>query len=537
VIPSNTLATLQALTLEAVRSGRLGGLEVETVLVDDTVQSIPWRRLGRDARRPETRVVVALCGVQTNQVPRAWDLARRFRERGLEVLIGGFHVSGANAVLGGVAPELRELMDLGVHLFRGEADACWEEILRGAAEGTLPPMIDRMDSRPDLRGRPIPVAEPAYLRRFALPDTGTLDAGRGCPFDCSFCTVVQVQGRAMRCRAPVDLLAALRRQYLQGTRFYFFTDDNFARHREWEEIFDGLAGLRREGLDLTFVMQVDTLAARIPRFADKAAAAGCLQVFIGLESLNPENLAAGGKRQNQAADFREMIAAWHARGIVTNCGYILGFPADTPASLAEDVRRLREEIGPALASFFILTPLPGSRDHARAVEDGLRLDGDLNRYDSFHPVAPHPRMSGEDLARAYRQAWRDFYTPSHMKRCLRRFRGAAYGNLFHSYVWYRNAMELGEHPMMSGFLRLRDRRERRASFPREGRMAHAWRQGRELVRQLRAWTRLIPEMRDVWKDTRRPGEGMGGLSAVLKAAFAASGTAWKNLLPRTFFSV
>jgi radical SAM superfamily enzyme YgiQ (UPF0313 family) len=491
---------------------------VDTVLVDEAVQRIPWRRLRRDARRRGTRVLAALCGVQTNQFPRARDLARRFRRMGLEVMIGGFHVSGANALLPGTAPELREMMDLGVTLFRGEADDCWDGLLRGALDGTLPRMVDRLRDRPDLYDKPIPLVDGGYLRRFAIPSMGTLDAGRGCPFDCSFCTIIHVQGRAMRYRSPANILAAMRRQYAQGTRFYFITDDNFARHPEWEGVFDGMAALRRDGLEITFVMQADTQATRIPGFVEKAKAAGCVQVFIGLESIDPANLLAGGKRQNRAAGFREMIEAWRARGIITNCGYILGFPGDTPASIAEDVRRLRDEVGPDLASFFILTPLPGSRDHARAVEAGAALDPDLNQYDSFHPVAAHPRMAPAELQEAYRRAWAEFYSVAHMKRCLARVGGAAYWNLFKAYFWHRSASELGEHPMMSGFHRLRDRTERRAGFPREGRWAHARRQWRETVRQVRVWGRVLLEMQEVWLATRRREAGEGRMRAILKAA-------------------
>jgi radical SAM superfamily enzyme YgiQ (UPF0313 family) len=425
-IPSNTLSALDSLTRDAARHGPLKGDRVTTVLVDEAVHRLPLRRLRLDAARRDTRVLVALCGVQSNQFPRAQDLARRFRRMGLEVVIGGFHVSGANALVGGTAPELQAMLDLGVHLFRGEADDCWGDLLRQVLDGTLPHVVDRLAARPDLRDKPVPVVNRAYLRRFTLSGLGTIDAGRGCPFDCSFCTIVNVQGRTMRYRAPRIILDTIRRQCAHGIRNYFFTDDNFARHPAWREILDGLADLRRKGKDITIVIQVDAQATRIPGFVEKAGAAGCLQVFIGLESINPVNLRAAGKRQNKVSEFRGMIEAWHARGIITHCGYILGFPEDTPASIAEDVRRLRDEIGTDLASFFILTPLPGSRDHARAVAQGAGLDADLNRYDSTHPVAGHPRMTRDELQQAYQQAWKDFPSAAHMKRCLARYEGQAY---------------------------------------------------------------------------------------------------------------
>jgi radical SAM superfamily enzyme YgiQ (UPF0313 family) len=520
-VPSNTLCTLYGLTQEAAQNGSLGSIRVETDLVDEAIQRIPYRRMLRDRRRRGTRVVIALCGVQTNQFPRALDLARRFRQMGLEVLIGGFHVSGANALVEGTAPELQAMMDLGVHLFRGEAEDCWGDLLRQAAAGTLPPMVDRLRARPSLRDRQVPVVPREYLRRFALSGLGILDAGRGCPFDCSFCTIVNVQGRGMRCRPARDVLAGVRHQGARGARYFFFTDDNFARHPEWAGILEGMAALRREGQELTLVIQVDMLASRIPGFVEKAKAAGCVQVFIGLESISAANLLAGNKPQNLAADARATIEAWHAHGIVTHCGYILGFPEDTPATIADDVRRLRDDVGVDLASFFILTPLPGSRDHARAVERGAELDADLNQYDSVRPVSAPLRMTREELQLAYRRAWKDFYTVAHMKRCLARLEGESYWSLFTSYAWHRNAMELGEHPMMSGFYRLRDRGERRAAFPREGILAFSRRHARETVRQVRVWVRLFFEMQEVWLTTRSRDAEEGRWRAIIKSIAAA----------------
>jgi len=107
-----------------------------------------------------------------------------------------------------------------------------------------------------------------------------------------------------------------------------------------------------------------------------------------------------------------------------------------------------------------------------------------------------------------------------MKRCLARYEGQPYWSLFSSYFWHRNSTELREHPMMSGFYRLRDRDERRATFPREDRLAHARRCLRETVRQVRAWGRVLFEMQEVWLATRRCGAAEGRLLTILKAAIS-----------------
>lgn len=516
VIPSNTLSTLHGLSLHLNETGRLGRTRVESVPVDEAVEKVPFGRIFARARRADSRVVVALCGVQTNQIVRATDLARRFRARGISVLIGGFHVSGVNALVPGTSPEITTLMDMGVHVVRGEVDALWGDILRQLLVGCLPLWVDHLHAQPDLALQPLPVADPHTMARFAVSDQCTMDASRGCPFNCSFCTIINVQGRAMRARRPHAILANMRRQYARGIHQYFFTDDNFARHPQWEAIFDGMAEMRAEGMNVTCMMQVDTQAVRIPRFVEKAARAGCGHVFIGLESINPANLAAAGKRHNRVEDFAAMAETWRGHGVLTQVGYILGFPGDTPQSIADDVRRLRDEVGVDIATFFILMPLPGSADHAKAVRDGVAIDPDFNKFESTHALTDHPNMSRAQLEHAYADAWREFYSVEHMKRALGRADPRVYWSLFQMFLWYRNSTGQGEHPMLGGFLRQRDRKDRREGFAVQGRLAHTWRMWKYQARVLRLWWKMLPEMQEVWLATRRPDPNEGRMGAIVR---------------------
>ena len=131
----------------------------------------------------------------------------------------------------------------------------------------------------------------------------SFDAGRGCPFLCSFCTIINVQGRKSRYRTADDIEALVRANHANGIRYFFITDDNLARNRNWESIFDRLIELRQEGLNSRFVIQVDTVCHKIPRFVEKATAAGVKRVFIGLENINPDNLIA---RQEEAEPHRRL---------------------------------------------------------------------------------------------------------------------------------------------------------------------------------------------------------------------------------------
>ena len=104
------------------------------------------------------------------------------------------------------------------------------------------------------------------------------------------------------------------RQRQAGHHRFFVTDDNFARNKNWEPILDRLIELReKEGFKIRLLLQVDTLCHRIPGFIEKAARAGCNAVFIGLENINPESLAATKKRQNKIWEYREMLQAWRSR--------------------------------------------------------------------------------------------------------------------------------------------------------------------------------------------------------------------------------
>ena len=485
-MPSNTLSCLNGLTEDAVASGALGSIDVRVYAFDEAVDRIDPRRLGRRLRRRGTKVLVALAGVQTNQFPRAQDLARQFKAEGFDVMIGGFHVSGSVAMAHGIPPECQTMIDEGVTLVLGEVEARWTGLLQDAAAGRLRPVYDFLKELPDLETMPLPKVSPRLQRKFAVNGYGTIDAGRGCPFNCSFCTIINVQGHAMRSRGAAHIADHIRAHYRIGRKKYiwdyFFTDDNFARNPSWEKIFDALIALRHdEGIAVDFMMQVDTAATRIPRFVEKAARAGCLQVFIGMESLREDNLQAACKRQNRVDQYRESIARWHEAGIVCQVGFIIGFPFDTYDRIMEDVRTLREELLVDHAAFFMLTPLPGSRDHRAAVDAGIPLDPDYNNFDSFRPTMPHPLMSAEEWTAAYRDAWTSFYSFEDMRRTLLRQNPHTYWGMFKVILWYRAAMVEGAHPMVTGFFRLKDRTSRRPGYPIEGRVRFLRRRLRELA--------------------------------------------------------
>jgi radical SAM superfamily enzyme YgiQ (UPF0313 family) len=473
-MPSNSLAAVYGLAMDCADRAVLGpDTALEITALDETNTRIRPDKLARSIRRAGGGMV-GLVGVQSNQFPRAMDLARRFRALGIDVAIGGFHVSGTLAMLPAITPELQDAIDLGITLYAGEAEDGLETLLRDAAAGRLQPVYNHMAALPNLAGVPIPFLPSERVKRTAGRIT-TFDAGRGCPFQCSFCTIINVQGRVSRRRTPDDVEAIILRNVRQGIRSFFITDDNFARNRDWEAIFDRLIELReRDRLRFKLMIQVDTLCHRIPNFIEKAGRAGVVKVFIGLEAINPASLAAAKKKQNRITEYRTMLLAWKRIKAIIYAGYIIGFPADTPESVARDIRIIQEELPIDFLEFFILTPLPGSEDHQKLALAGVPMDADFNKYDTFHVVTGHAQMSGAEWEATYWAAWQAYYTEAHMETVLRRAAAMriSIGKVLVMLLgfWSWSTVER-IHPLEGGYVRRKLRRDRRPGFAIEP----AWR--------------------------------------------------------------
>ena len=472
-IPSNTLACLNGLAEDVRRRQVLGDqVEIRLHTFDETNRRVRPERVIRMIRKAGGRALIGLVGVQSNQFARAVDLARPFLAAGFPVCIGGFHVSGCIAMLPEMPADLREAQALGISLFAGEAeDGRLDQVMRDAWDGELKPLYNHMDALPSLEGVPAPFLPWKHVRRTS-GSLSSIDLGRGCPYQCSFCTIINVQGRKSRFRSPEDLEKIVRENYAQGIKRFFITDDNFARNKHWEALLDRMIELRvGEGLNIGFTIQVDTLCHRIPNFIEKATKAGVRRVFIGLENINPDNLIVAKKRQNKITEYRIMLQKWRDHGAITYAGYILGFPGDTKESIRRDIEIIKRELPLDILEFFFLTPLPGSEDHKVLSHKGVWMDPDMNKYDLNHRVSHHPKMSDAEWEDAYRTAWTTFYTPQHIYTILRRTAASRVSRLrttLSTIQWFYVAFAYeGVHPLESGAFRLKFRRDRRHGRPIE----------------------------------------------------------------------
>lgn len=400
-MPNSTLAHLASLT-----PGAVDGVPCAVETVDEYVER-DLGYLARLAPRPGERLLVALVGVQSHQLHRALDLAALARSRGAQAVLGGPHPMTCDTA---------ELQEKGVAFALAEAELVWPAILRDALAGELAPVYGR-DQRWQ-RALDPPVLRPPSrrdLRRYAVPLLGIYPA-RGCPYVCSFCSVIKIAGRAVRSQPVTTTLASLAAAKRAGVRFVMFTSDNFNKIPEAREL---LLGMIADGVRLPFFAQCDAMVYRQEELVELMARAGCFQMFVGAESFSREALRAAHKLQNHPDRYAEIVSLCRRHGISTHFSNILGFPSDDAATIAEHVRVLRS-LGPDLASFYVLTPIPGTEQYDEFRRDGLLTERNLDRFDGSRVVWRHPRLDADRLMTLLYGAYRDYNRAGDVARRLAR---------------------------------------------------------------------------------------------------------------------
>jgi radical SAM superfamily enzyme YgiQ (UPF0313 family) len=507
VLPNNTLTALAALNEEYNRMRAAQDVFIETVLwdeiVDGAIDTDTIQAIKEKAQEDNVEVLIGMAGVQTNQYPRGRDVALQFVTAGFPVIMGGFHVSG-------YPDSCKFLNSCGITTVVGEAESTWVELLDDYLRGEMKlnySVTSGIRAKtgtgeilvPSIEGAQLPAIDDRYLTRFANTTMTTLDTSRGCPFTCSYCSVKNVMGRTMRARDSQSAVDWIRDAAdYHGIDTLFLVDDDFFRSPQWEPVLLGMAELRKQGRNVNFMMQVDIDAGgyadlrpgeadsskhqRSRRFVKLVKEAGGYCAFVGFESFNPLNLMAATKFQNTdrrernlelseakkrvIEKYRRVVDNWHRAGIAVHCGYMIGFPHDTPDSGRQAALDLIA-VGVDLASFFIVTPLPGTEDHIKAVEEETITDWDFNWYDSDHMVFRHPTMTADEVLKAYRDAYTTFYSPWRMAKNLVTFAGGrglnweARDSMTREFLYWGYSYRRGRHPMLGGLWRMYDEKTKR----------------------------------------------------------------------------
>ena len=444
-MPNSTLPHLKSLTLAAAGSH---GIEVHAV--DEYVETdLGYLRLLKRDRDSPT--LLALVGVQSHQIHRALDLAAFARRNGVEsCVIGGPHPMTCDTSM---------LQGNGVSFALSEAEVVWPAILSHARDGELLPVYGREQRwERDLDPAVLIPPEKRDLGRYVVPMLGVYPA-RGCPFSCNFCSVIRIAGQRVRTQPIETTLASLRAAKTGGVKLVMFTSDNF---NKVPGVRDLLGAMIEEDLRLPFFAQCDAQIHREEELVSLLARAGCFQIFVGAESFSREALREAHKLHNDPARYARIVELCREQGITSHFSNILGFPGDTEAEVLEHLRRLRE-LGPDVASFYILTPIPGTEQYDEFLAEGRITEENLDRFDGSTVTWRHPHLPADRLRGLLVRCTREFFglgdVASKITRVCRRTRDfrrrqALYAVAGHSAL-SRIAVLSGLHPMAGGVGRVR----------------------------------------------------------------------------------
>lgn len=332
---------------------------------------------------------VDLVGItaMTFTAKRAYQIADEFRKRNVKVIMGGIHVSSL--------PE--EALEHADSVVIGEADSLWCTVLQDLSNDELKKTykngrMDQLDNLPSPRFDLLDTTK--YVRLpFRRSPNIPIQTARGCPFNCEFCSVSKFWGNKLRFRPISDIVNEIAQSKADTV---FFTDDNFvANPQRTLELCNALSPL-----GIKYICQIDSLAFKHPEIIKALKKSGCFMTFIGFESINHNTLSNISKGFNKPDNYPILINMLHRNKINVYASIILGFEKDDPASAKETAEFfINQKVG--LASFFRLTPLPGTRLFERLEKQGFMIDNKwwLSRGEGRESLVKYPDnpYTGEEL--------------------------------------------------------------------------------------------------------------------------------------------
>ena len=342
----------------------------------------------------------------TAEMPSAYEIADNFRKNGVKVVMGGVHVSA-------MSDEALQHADTVVI---GEAELIWDNLLEDFKKGKLKQRY-KADNLCDMKNMVIPRRD--LLNRKMYSGFNTLQATRGCPFNCDYCAVTAFFGHEFRVR-PIDEVIAEIKGF--DTKEFFFMDDNIVgRPKYAKELFQRLIPLK-----ITWGSQASITMAKDPELLNLYARSGGKYAFIGLESLSQKNLESMHKGWNSAKDYKEAIKKIQDAGINVVGSFVFGLDEDDKTVFKTTFDFIMETRMDA-AQFHILTPLPGTVTYEILEKEGRIIDRDWAKYHTGEVVFQPKGMTVEELQNGYYWIFRNTYTIKNiLKRSLRDLRGIGY---------------------------------------------------------------------------------------------------------------
>ncbi|HDH06342.1 MAG TPA: B12-binding domain-containing radical SAM protein [Nitrospirae bacterium] len=335
----------------------------------------------------------------TAEIPNAYKIADGFRNRGVKVVMGGIHVSAL--------PE--ETLEHADSVVVGEAEKVWEELVHDFEEGALKSLY-HSDELFEMNGMAIPRRD--LLDRSIYTSFNSLQATRGCPFNCEYCAVTAFFGNKFRTRPIPDIIKEIKGF---DTREFFFLDDNITGlPGHAKELFKALIPLKR-----IWGGQASIKIARDEELLSLYAKSGGRYVLIGFETLSEENLRKINKSWNSPDAYKEAIRKIHRAGINIIGSFIFGLDEDDTTVFKRTVDFVMENNIDA-AQFHILTPFPGTRLFTAMEKEGRITDRDWSKYHTSEVIFRPKGMTADELQHGYWWAYHQTYSLKNMlKRSLR----------------------------------------------------------------------------------------------------------------------
>jgi hypothetical protein len=394
-MPNSTVPYIRSMTPASI-----DGVKIEVYAVDEYVQTdLGYLDL---IRNPEVPTLLALVGVQSHQFQRSLDLAAFAQVHGVRhCVIGGPHPMTCDTATH---------QNHGISFALSEAETIWEPILKDAVRGELQPVYGG-DRRWVEQVRPPVLIPPSRrdMRRYVIPMLGVYPA-RGCPFTCNFCSVIKIAGRQIRSQPVETTINSLRAAKAAGVRMVMFTSDNFNKYSDAPELLERMI---EERFNIPFFVQCDAQIAKQEDFIRLLAQAGCFQMFVGVESFQRQTLIAAHKTQNHPELYADIVRLCARYNVQSHFSNIIGFPADTPESVHEHVEMLKE-LSPTAASFYVLTPIPGTEQYDEFLESGWITESNLDRFDGQCSTWKHPNFTKGALESLLFDCHLKFYTLKRM---------------------------------------------------------------------------------------------------------------------------
>lgn len=386
-LPGLTLTSLAAVTRE----------DVDLTLVNEPVHHLPMDRHWD---------LVGLTGMGSG-LKRAWQLGDAFRARGSKVVIGGIAASLCPPEWS--APHADALV-------LGEAELTWPRVIDDFMAGRLESRYT-MTQRPDITTLPLPRFDLMTPEELGL--WRPVQATRGCPFPCEFCSIQQYFERSYRKRPVDQILRDVRAARATGSRHITFIDDNIGV--DWAFFSELMEALIPERI--IWASQCSIHITDRPDMLDLAYRSGCRILSFGIESVNPASVRSVKKTFNEPARFAEILGRVRDHGIAVSTEMIVGMEGDTEDTFEHTYRFLMDNRIP-LPRLYILTPVPGTPMHRQFAEDGRIFNNDLADYNGgkcvFHPTG----MDAHTLQENYWKLYERLYT---LPAIARRMRGVPRG--------------------------------------------------------------------------------------------------------------